>query len=119
MKPKPPTEDQEQSAFVQWLRLKRILFTSIPNESKRSIVYGAKLKRLGMSKGAPDLIIFDRSADLEAKGYLGLAIEMKSMTGKMRPEQNAWLDSLEKAGWATTVCYGARQAVEFMESWGY
>ena len=113
------SEEQEQSAFVCWLRLKRILFTSVPNESKRSVVYGAMLKRTGMSKGVPDLLIFTRSRKLTDAGHLGIAIEMKSMKGKLRKEQAEWLENLGLAGWETKVCYGCKEAIDFLTEWGY
>lgn len=113
------TEEQEQNAFVQWLQYKNIVFTSIPNESKRSVVYGAKLKRMGLQKGFPDLLILSRSEIIDDLGYAGIAIEMKSKTGKIRVEQQEWLDKLSEIQWVTRVCYSASEAIDFMEKMGY
>jgi hypothetical protein len=113
------TEDTEQSNLVIWLNLKKIVFTSVPNESKRSIVYGAKLKRMGLQKGFPDLLIFTRSKLLKKYDYVGIAIEMKSLKGRIRPEQHIWLNNLSAEKWLTQVCFGMNDAVDFLETWGY
>ena len=113
------TEEKEQTALVQWLTYKKIVFTSVPNESKRSVVYGAKLKRMGLQRGFPDLLIFTRSKILKESGYLGIAIEMKSLKGRIRPEQTEWLDTLSLEGWLTQICFGFNEAVDYLEKFGY
>lgn len=53
-----PTEDQEQEAFVQWLRLKGYPHFRVPNETyTRSWSQKAKNKKLGVSSGVPDLAV--------------------------------------------------------------
>mgnify|MGYP001007545441 FL=1 len=53
-----PTEDQEQEAFVQWLRLKGYPHFRVPNETyTKSWNQKAKNKKLGVSSGVPDLAV--------------------------------------------------------------
>ena len=53
-----PTEDQEQEAFVQWLRLKGYPHFRVPNETyTKSWSQKAKNKKLGVSSGVPDLAV--------------------------------------------------------------
>lgn len=50
-----PYEDQEQEAFVQWLRLKGYPHFRVPNETyTKSHKQRIKNKKLGVSSGVPD-----------------------------------------------------------------
>ena len=53
-------EDAHQAAIVEYLAtvLPFAEVVHIPNEGKRSAVEAARLKRLGLRKGAADLIVF-------------------------------------------------------------
>ena len=53
-----PTEEEEQKAFVDWLNAKKYPHHHSPNEGgggRQNAIRGAKMKRLGMSKGYWDL----------------------------------------------------------------
>lgn len=53
-----PYEDQEQEAFVQWLRLKDYPHFRVPNETyTKSHKQRIKNKKLGVSPGVPDLAV--------------------------------------------------------------
>lgn len=82
----------------------RLMF-HVPNEGKRSVYSGAELKRAGLKKGVPDVML-----PVARKGYHGLAIEMK--TGKNNPteEQKKWLTGLAGEGWLCYVCRGYEAA---------
>ena len=71
-KPK-PTEAAVQIAIRQRLVFFGCLVISIPNEGKRSVVHGRRMKSLGLATGAPDLLIYrhGKHALLEVKrpGY--------------------------------------------------
>lgn len=111
-----PTEDEEQESLFRWAAfasakypfLKRLVH--IPNEGKRSTGYGAKLKRMGLMKGFPDIFLPFMSG---SKG--GLFIELKrSKGGRVTPEQEEWIASLNEAGYTAVVCLGwdeARKAI--------
>ena len=106
------TEDDEQIIVVQYCALLKIPIIHIPNEGKRTVANGAKLKRMGMSKGFPDLLI------TRARGrYHGFAIEMKHGNNKPTPNQIDWLRTLKAEGYATAVCYGAKDAIDLIEKY--
>lgn len=118
-----PLEEDEQIAFVQWCRLNKVIVHHSPLEfasSTSSVKLRAiKMKRMGTSKGFPDLLVFVpiKGATGEVDSYQPLAIEMKrqkySTTSK---EQKEWLEILEMAGIPSRVCKGAGEAIEFVEN---
>ena len=112
---KPPTEAEEQKAFVQWLKFMNIAHTAVTNEQQMSsqnklmaLRSGAKQKAMGRSKGFPDMIII-----LEDKC---LFIEMKRVKGSTTSkEQKVWIETLNGLGHHSKVCKGAKEAIEFVE----
>lgn len=127
-----PTEDQEAEALAQWLRLKKLPFTHIANESGRgrtAMLRTAKLKRMGQSKGFPDYLIaipshipylevikdgencIERRVDKRL-----IAIELKRQKGgHVSPSQREWLKILNSAGIEAVVCRGFEEAKKFIE----
>lgn len=115
-----PSEYDECVVFHQWLVAKRYKHAHISNESQsggtNALIRGAKLKRIGQSKGFPDYIII-----CHQKGhpdYLDIvAVEMKRQHGgTLSDEQAWWLSALDEAGIWTGVCKGADDAIAFMEA---
>lgn len=101
-----PSEDDEQIAVVTYLTYKGLLFHHSPNEGKRTARTGARLKSLGTKPGFPDLFVY------EPRGrYKGLAIEMKTLTGRPTKEQKQWISDLKARGYASFVCHGANEAI--------
>ena len=97
---------------ADYLTLIGALFLHIPNEGQRSPVTAAVLKRMGLKKGAPDLIIF------EPRGkYHGFAIEMKAAGGRLTPEQRMMLFELSKRQYATACCHGADEAIKLIRKY--
>lgn len=83
------------------------LLYHIPNEGKRSVSYGAALRRQGMKRGVPDLCL------PVARGrYHGLYIEMKAGRNKPTVDQQWWLEALERQGFRAVWCSGWEQAKE-------
>lgn len=110
----PTTEDAEQETVIEYCALKKIKVVHIPNESKRSPAYGAKMKRMGLSRGFPDLCF-----PTPRKGYHGLYIELKrDKTCKPTAEQWQWINYLNEQGYRATVCYGAGEAIDEI-NWYY
>ena len=104
----PTTEDAEQETVIQYCTLKKIKVVHIPNESKRSLAYGAKMKRMGLSKGFPDLLF-----PTPHNGFHGLYIELKrDRTCKPTAEQLEWISYLNSQGYRAKVCYGAGEAID-------
>ena len=103
----PPYEWQDQITVISYCQINNILCNHTPNEGKRSYAEGNKLKRMGLSKGFPDISI------LEPRGeFHGLYIEMKRKGNKASEEQIKWLMELKSRGYATTLCYSADEAIE-------
>ncbi len=109
-----PDEDQEQQAVVEYCDLMGIPIVHIPNEGKRSAAYGAKMKRMGLRSGFPDLFV-----PLARGGYHGLFIEMKAEGGRATPEQKKWVAKLNAHGYRATVCVGADAAINELNKYFY
>lgn len=107
------TEDNEQIAVIQYCELKHIIAVHIPNESKRSVAYGAKMKRMGLRKGFPDIFI-----PTAKKDFHGLMIELKrDKKSRVSAEQTAWITYLNKQGYKALICYGATEAINEIEKY--
>lgn len=112
------TEHQEQSLLMKWAELQSktipdlgMLF-AIPNGGARTAVTGAMLKREGVKKGIPDLLL---ACPRRACG--GLFIEMKKKGGKVSQEQREWLAKFIMQGYQAEVCYSAEEAKEVILSY--
>ena len=119
-----PKEEDEQIAFVSWCRMKKIVCHHSGNEfcgSTAAIrVRAIKMKKLGTSKGFPDLLCFLPVKNLingQIDAYQPIAIEMKRQKGSTTsPEQKEWLRIFEKAGIPCAVCKGCEKAIEFVKT---
>lgn len=123
MRATPPREEDEQKAFVQWCRLNHILVQHCANEIGGSTAAmkarAVKMKKLGTSKGFPDLLVFvpvyGTTGDVDC--YQMCAIEMKrTVGGRVSEEQKEWLDILSASGVLCSVCKGAEEAINFIET---
>lgn len=106
-----PTEQQEAEKLVAWLRLKKIRFTHIPNETGGDLAArrrAVRMKRAGVSRGFPDYVVY-------LDGYT-LYIELKRQQGgRVSPEQREWLDFLsEQPRSYVKVAHGADEAIEWI-----
>lgn len=118
-----PLEDDECVVFSDWLKINNIPHAHIANESRSSsrnaMIRGAKLKRMGQSRGVWDYEIY-----VPIKGITGrvdcyelVKIEMKRQKGgTVSPEQKAWKKIYEMSGIRCKVCKGAEDAIEFVKS---
>lgn len=118
-----PLEDDECIKFSNWLSINRIPHCHIANESRSSsrnaMIRGAKLKRMGVSKG-----VWDYEVYLPRKGNTGsvdcyelVKIEMKRVKGGVvSPEQKIWGRIYEKAGLYCKICKGADDAIDYIKS---
>jgi hypothetical protein len=106
------SEASEQMTVIKWADLAanmvpelRLLF-HIPNGGAREEREAAKLKAAGVRAGVPDLCL-----PVARGGRHGLYIELKTKTGRVAPEQAAWLQALDAQGYAVFICYGAGEAI--------
>lgn len=102
-----PTEDDVQVAVVEYCDLMHIVCVHIPNESKRSAAYGAKMKRMGLRKGFPDIFIPTARRD-----FHGLFIELKrDRLAYPKKEQREWIEYLNRQGYRAVICWGVDEAI--------
>ena len=121
-----PLEDDECIKFSQWLSYNKIPHCHIANESRsgsrNAMIRGAKLKRMGQSRG-----VWDYEVYLPIKGVTGtidcyelVKIEMKRIKGgTVSTEQKIWGRIYEKAGITCKICKGADEAIDFIKSLMY
>lgn len=116
-----PSEEAEQIAFVQWCNAQGFKVHHSPNEiggSSWAVKSRAiKMKRLGTSKGFPDLLVFLPIKNIygEPEAWQPLAIEMKRIKGSTTSiEQKVWGNVFESAGIPFKVCKGCKSAIEFV-----
>jgi hypothetical protein len=113
-----PLESQEMRVLAQWLDMAGVLWCHVPNGGKRHIRVAAKLKKEGVKRGCPDILIFTPPPRFPIRN--GTAIELKrSDGGVVSREQKEWLENLRSHGWVTTVAYGADDAIRNFEYLGY
>ncbi len=111
-------EETEQINLFRWAAFAENIYPElklmyhVPNEGKRSIVTGSRLKQAGLKSGVPDIVL------PVAKGeYIGLYIELKYGKNKLTENQKYWLKELRSQRHLTAVCYGWEQARELIESY--
>ncbi len=106
------TEEEEHLIFAQWMDSTGLAWFHVPNAGKHKPQYRAKLKRLGLKAGVPDILI----PTLTHSGDTGVAIELKRRDGGKgaSPEQVAWLTKLHRNGWVTGICHGGKDASELV-----
>ena len=107
--PRSTYEDGLTFAVADYLDLMGWVYTHFPAGEYRPVRVGAKLKRMGLKRGVPDVLIFEHwwLPKLEL-GYrqasFGIAIELKAPGKYPTKEQREWLGALKARGWSTHVC---------------
>ncbi len=126
-KPRRSEETQGQIALFdllgrlegRWPLVARCLH--IPNGEKRDKATAARLKRLGVRAGAPDIILPIRNRctifDYPAGALSGLAIELKAKGGRASPAQLDWLAALADEGWYARLCFDWTEAARLIIAW--
>lgn len=122
-------EDDLQIEVADWLNLKGWLWFHPANERKTSKAAGAKLKRKGVKRGVPDVMIYERGR--RPWLYAGVAIELKCP--RIKPgtdprypqgvtktypnrEQKEWLANLGDRGWLVAVCRTLNEVMTVCEA---
>ena len=106
-------EEAEQAALFEWAAYKTCQWPElaflfhIPNGGLRNKATAARLKAAGVKPGVPDLFL-----PATRGHYAGLFIEMKYGSNKPTPDQQRYLDMLQREGYAVAVCYGCEEAIE-------
>lgn len=107
----PPTEEKQQIQFAVFLTKMMakydFKFHASPNGGSRNLIEAIKLKRMGLSKGFPDIFVAKPYG-----AYTGLFIEMKRAKGsKVSDEQKEWIEYLNNNGYYASVAFGFSEAV--------
>ena len=102
-------EDHIQIQVARVLDLSGLRWCHVPNEGQRNIVTGARLKKKGLKRGVPDVLIFNPNPH-----GVGLAIELKAGKKKPTPEQSEWIAELYKLGWSTAICNTVDAAIDMI-----
>jgi len=103
-------EDSLTIGVADYLHLQypNVLFTHIANERQTSPMRGAKLKRMGVRAGMPDIMVFREKRELLQTQvgeivnikYIGLAIELKIGANKPTESQMNCISKLINERWA-------------------
>lgn len=106
-------EEAIHRACIQWAAtqaarypLLRWIF-HVPNGGMRPKGEAGKLKAMGVRPGLPDILLPRRNGP-----WSGLAVEVKSPSGRLSRCQADWLAALAQDGWLTAV---VRSVDEFQE----
>jgi len=111
-----PTEQAEQRVLAEYLDLRGFVWCWVPNGGNLGKAARGVAKAIGLKSGVPDVLIFNPAQSR----YAGLAVELKrqkASPSSWRLEQREWADRLQKCGWATSVAYGATQAIKIVEQY--
>ena len=115
-------EDSLQIAISNYLRLQypHVLFCHIANERKTTPQRGKKLKRMGVRKGMPDLMVYHskiEDSEFGVKVQSGIALELKVKPNKPTESQLEVLEQLEKQNWVTSVVYDFDSAKNLLDEY--
>ena len=112
-----PSESKSQQNLIKWWKkeacvkwgIPECLLFAVPNQGLRNRANASRMKAEGMRAGCPDLFLL-----VARKEWHGLAIEMKSATGKVTVNQSAFLFELNEEGYSTAVCFSTDEAIAFI-----
>lgn len=114
-----PAEAEEQRRLFAWAGMmsgkwpELALMYHIPNEGRRSVRTGARMRAEGLKKGVPDICL-----PVARCGCHALYIELKRMRGgKPTNEQLDWVDKLTRQGNMALICQGWEKAAEVLEAY--
>lgn len=108
-----PSELEVHLAVVEHLRHRArpgVVWWHTPNGEHRDPRTAAKLKRMGVLAGVPDLLLL-------TQGRL-YALELKSGGGCSSAAQSAVLSLLRGSGAHCVVAWGVNEALAALEAWG-
>jgi len=112
-----PLERDEQITLVNWLEIKKLTFTAIPNSTYTT---SWKQKRLntatGLRAGFPDMIVLIPANRCIVNRSVMLCIELKRQKGGVtKPHQKEWIKQLnEIADVESKVCKGFAEARDYI-----
>lgn len=106
-----------QRCVAQYLDALGLVWCHPPMGGYRSLATGAELKRQGAKAGVPDVLIFSRPrTDPTVRG---VALELKTPTGRVSPAQREWHCNLEACGWLVRVGRSASDVLDVLRKMGW
>ncbi len=116
-RPRKNEESVMQRALIKWWGVNCCLFGvpecllfSIPNGGNGSAKRGSIMKAEGQRKGAPDLMLsVPRLVGEHWEN--GLFLELKTPSGHVSPEQEAFHDHLSNRGYKVVVCRSLEECI--------
>jgi len=112
-----PLEYDDQCTLVEWMEVKDLKFTAIPNSTwTKSANQKRRNKKSGLRAGFPDLvIIIPQERSKTGKGEV-IFLEMKRLRGSTtKKEQKEWYKALSEAGQHVFIAKGVDMAIEILE----
>lgn len=114
------SEDEIQIAIINWATLQKYKGRPLAyylvhpaNGGYRKDKEAAKLKRMGVQAGYPDLML-----DIPKGGYHGLRIELKKLKGgRTQDNQKERIDMLNEEGYYAVVCKGFADATNTIKKY--
>jgi len=95
-----------------------ILWSASASGMRTTIGVARKMKRMGLNRGVPDIMIFKPKYDEKNNViYFGLFIEMKTEIGILSEEQKHWIDKLNKEGYLAVVCRSSNEAINVIDNY--
>lgn len=116
--PPVPTESMEQQTLFEWAAWAAPQFPGlnlmfhIPNGGARSKSEAGRFKAEGVKAGVPDVCL-----PVVRGRWHGLYIEMKRVGGRVEPEQQEYINQLQKQGYCAVVCFGFEEARAVIENY--
>jgi hypothetical protein len=118
-------ESLEHENVAQWLAFNGVFFIHVPNEvlpmrgTREAFISALRQrKRMGVTPGVADFLIFDRPPAKPKK--LGAVLELKALDGAIpTPDQRKFLIEMDLRGYETTWQRGYDAAVKWLKSLGY
>lgn len=110
-------EDSLQIEVAEYLRSQypKAMFCHCPNGGNRTAIEGARLKRMGVLNGMPDIMVFEQKHT--SSFYRSLAIELKIKPNRLTPAQQDCLKQLEQRSWKIAVCWSFEEAKQVIDDY--
>lgn len=110
-----------QKAVADYLKARGVHFTHVANERNTNPARGNKLKKMGVKRGIPDILIFEKPPALEDH-YCGVALELKAEDRYMSDVTDSQEEQIHKfrgSGFKSGVAFGTDEAIDFLQSIGF
>ena len=113
------SEERLQSEVVRYIQLqypKARYCASLGGQYQPYQSQRLKAKRVGYSKGFPDLFLYE-SRTMNGITYHGLALEIKTIKGRATKEQKEWIEALNERWYKAEVVKGLPAILDLIDSY--